>query len=341
MTHGSIQSIQKLLANGVESYVLTINKSTENTEVESAQVQTRELTELLQKYQPIFHIPNTLPPSRAHDHRIIWEHNSGPANVRPYRYPHIQKNEIERAIKEMLSTGIIQPSSSPFSSLVLLVKKKDGSWRFCVDYRALNRVTMKDRYPIPTIDELLDELHGASYFTKLDLKSGYHHIRVQPEDVHKTAFRTHDGHYEFLVMPFGLTNAPTTFQSLMNDIFRTLLRRHVSVFYDDILVYSRTWIEHLSHLEKVFSILLSNQLYVNQSKCLIGKGEVEYLGHIISEARVSADPKKICSMEAWPVPTNATALCGFLGLSGNYRKFIQGYGAIVAPLTKLLKKNGF
>lgn len=130
MTHGSIQSIQKLLANGVESYVLTINKSTENTEVESAQVQTRELTELLQKYQPIFHIPNTLPPSRAHDHRIILEHNSGPANVRPYRYPHIQKNEIERAIKEMLSTGIIQPSSSPFSSPVLLVKKKDGSWRF-------------------------------------------------------------------------------------------------------------------------------------------------------------------------------------------------------------------
>lgn len=341
MTHGSIQSIQKLLANGVESYVLTINKSTKNTKVESAQVQTRELTELLQKYQPIFHIPNTLPPSRAHDHRIILEHNSGPANVRPYRYPHIQKNEIERAIKEILSTGIIQPSSSPFSSPVLLVKKKDGSWRFCVDYRALNRVTMKDRYPIPTIDELLDELHGASYFTKLDLKSGYHHIRVQPEDVHKTAFRTHDGHYEFLVITFGLTNAPTTFQSLMNDIFRTLLRRHVSVFYDDILVYSRTWIEHLSHLEKVFSILLSNQLYVNQSKCLIGKGEVEYLGHIISEARVSADPKKICSMEAWPVPTNATALCGFLGLAGYYRKFIQGYGAIVAPLTKLLKKNGF
>jgi len=202
-------------------------------------------------------------------------------------------------------------------------------------------VTVKDRYPILAIDELLDELHGASYFTKLNLKSGYHQIRVQPEDVHKTAFRTHDDHYEFLVMPFGLTNAPTTFQSLMNDIFRTLLWRYVLVFFDDILVYSRTWIEHLSHLEKVFSILLSNQLYVNQSKCIIKKREVEHLGHIISEARVLADPKKNCSMEAWPVPTNATTLCGFLGLAGYYRKFIQGYGAIAAPLTKLLKKNGF
>ena len=202
-------------------------------------------------------------------------------------------------------------------------------------------MTVKDQYPIPSIDELLDELHGVSYFTKLDLKSGYHQIRVQPEDVHKTAFHTHDGHYEFLVMLFRLTNAPATFQSLMNDIFRTLLWRYVLVFFDDILVYSRTWTEHLSYLEKVFSILLSNQLYVNQSKCLIGQREVEYLGHIISKAEVSVDPKKICTMETWLVPTNTTALCGFLGLTGYYWKFIQGYGIIAAPLTKLLKKNGF
>ena len=203
-----------------------------------------ELEELLQEFEPLFGPVETLPPRRQQDHKIPLVPGAQPVNVRPYRYAPYQKDEIERQIHKMLEQGIIRESTSPFASPVLLVRKKDGEWRFCIDYRQLNSLTVKHKQPMPVVEELLDELAGARWFTKLDLSSGYHQLRVAEGEEYKTAFRTHQGLYEFLVMPFGLTNAPATFQNVMNTIFADLLRKGVLVFMDDILLYTETLQQH-------------------------------------------------------------------------------------------------
>ncbi|XP_022154744.1 uncharacterized protein LOC111021922 [Momordica charantia] len=271
----------------------------------------QEIENLIAGYPEVFQPPSSLPPCRAIDHKIQLKDGQPSVNVRPYRYPHVQKTENEKLISEMLEAGVIRPSTSPYSSPVILVKKKD------------------------------DELHGSKVYPKIDLKSGYHQIRMAPEDVHKTAFQTHEGHYEFMVMPFGLTNAPATFQALMNQIFRPFLRKFILVIFDDILIYSSDADAHIHHLTVVFNLLRDHSLCANLKKCQFAKEMIEYLGHLVSAEGVEADPEKIRAMLQWPQPTNLKELRGFLGLTGYYRKFVSNYGSIEAPLTQLLKRDAF
>ncbi|KAK1612104.1 hypothetical protein QYE76_035777 [Lolium multiflorum] len=275
----------------------------ETQEVTEQQIP-EEVQAVLQEYDTLFHDPKTLPPHRKFDHHIPLLPGTKPVNVKPYRYAPHQKTEIEKQVAEMIARGIIQESSSPFASPVLLVRKKDGTWRFCIDFRALNSITIKNKYPMPVVDELLDELAGAQWFTKLDLRSGYHQIRLKPADQHKTAFKTHQGLFEFKVMPFGLTNAPATFQNAMNSLFADLMRKCVLVFMDDILIYSPSMSEHLVQLRQVLHILQQNQLSIKRSKCMFAQQQLEYLGHIISKEGVATDPSKIKVVQDWPVPTN-------------------------------------
>jgi hypothetical protein len=249
------------------------------------------------------------------------------------------KIEIERQIQELLEHGVITKSNSPFVSPVILVKKSDHTWRLIVDYRHLNALTVKGKYPLPVIDELLDELAGAKWFSKLDLRAGYHQIRLAPGEEFKTAFQTHHGHYEFRVMAFGLTGAPATFQHAMNASLAPVLRKFALVFFDDILVYSPDYDSHLKHVQAVLEIIHCDKWQVKLSKCAFAQEQIAYLGHVISAEGVSTDQSKIASINDWAQPTNLKELRGFLGLTGYYRKFIRHYAVISHPLTALLKKG--
>ena len=280
-----------------------------------------------------------LPPEREVEFTIDLIPGTEPISIPPYRMAPTELKELKAQLEELLSKGFIRPSISPWGAPVLFVKKKDGSLRLCIDYRQLNRVTIRNQYPLPRIDELFDQLQGSRVHSKIDLRSGYHQLRVHEGDVPKIAFRTRYGHYEFLVMPFGLTNAPATFMDLMDRVFQPYLDMFVIVFIDDILVYLGSSEEHSEHLRIVLQTLRERQLYAKLRKCQIWLNSVAILGHVISAERVSVDPQKIEAVVNWKPPKNVSEVRSFLGLAGYYGKFVEGFSKITAPLTKMTRKD--
>ncbi|XP_072093104.1 transposon Tf2-1 polyprotein isoform X4 [Arachis hypogaea] len=282
---------------------------------------------------------NEFPPNREVEFAIELVPGSGPISITPYRMSPLEMAELKAQLEDLLGKHFIRPSVSPWGAPVLLVKKNDGSMRLCVDYRQLNKITVKNKYPLPRIDDLMDQLQGAGVFSKIDLRSGYHQIRVRDEDIPKTAFRTRYGHYEYTVMSFGLTNAPAVFMDYMNRIFRPYLDKFVIVFIDDILVYSKTEEEHTDHLRTVLQILRDRKLYAKLSKCEFWKSEVKFLGHVVSKQGIAVDPAKVEAVMNWERPTSVTEIRSFLGLARYYRRFIKGFSQLALPLTKLTRKD--
>ncbi|KAL0559001.1 hypothetical protein IC582_003590 [Cucumis melo] len=280
-----------------------------------------------------------LPPHREVEFAIELEPGTVPISRAPYRMAPAELKELKVQLQELLDKGFIRPSVSPWGAPVLFVKKKDGSMRLCIDYRELNKVTVKNRYPLPRIDDLFDQLQGATVFSKIDLRSGYHQLRIKDEDVPKTAFRSRYGHYEFIVMSFGLTNAPAVFMDLMNRVFREFLDTFVIVFIDDILIYSKTEAEHKEHLRMVLQTLRDNKLYSKFSKCEFWLKQVSFLGHVVSKAGVSVDPAKIEAVTGWTRPSTVSEVRSFLGLAGYYRRFVENFSRIATPLTQLTRKG--
>ncbi|KAJ9567723.1 LOW QUALITY PROTEIN: hypothetical protein OSB04_003689 [Centaurea solstitialis] len=285
--------------------------------------------EVVRDYPEVFPVDLVcLPPDREIEFRIDLVPGATPIAKAPYRLAPSKLKEMLAQLQELLDKGFIRPSTSPWGAPVLFVKK-DGTMRMCIDHRELNKVTVKNKYPLPRIDDLFDQLEGAKFFSKIDLRLGYHQLKVREEDIPKTAFRTRYGHYEFLVMSFGLTNAPAAFMDLMNRVCKPYLDEFIIVFIDDILIYSKTAEEHSEHLRKVLEMLKREQLYA----------KVQFLGHIVTQEGMKVDPAKIEAIKDWESPKSPSEVRSFLGLAGYYRRFIEHFSAIATSLTELTRKD--
>jgi hypothetical protein len=275
------------------------------------------------------------PPERSVDHKVELIPGAAMPNKPTYRMSPVELEDLKKQIEDMLERGFIQPSISPYGSPIIMVKKPDGSYRLCVDYRVLNSATIRNAYPVPSVHELLDRLHGVKCMSKIDLAQGYHQLRMSPESVPLTAFRCRYGLFEYKVMPFGLCNAPGTFQKLMSDMIMPHMDDFVVVYLDDLLIYSKTPEEHLDHVEKVLGLLREQKLYARPSKCEFGVDKMKFLGHVVSSDGIHTDPAKIQAIQDWPIPKSVKEVLQFKGLAEFYRRFVKEFSRISAPLSAL------
>ncbi|GKA45399.1 putative reverse transcriptase domain-containing protein [Tanacetum coccineum] len=333
----SYSKAQEYMAKGCQVFLAQISAKKEEDKSERKQI---EDVPIVRDFPEVFpeDLPG-LPPARPVEFQIDLIPGAAPVARAPYRLAPSEMKELSEQLQELSDKGFIRPSSSPWGAPVLFVKKKDGSFRMCIDYRELNKLTVKNRYPLPRIDDLFDQLQGSSIYSKIDLRSGYHQLRVREQDVPKTAFRTRYGHYEFQVMPFGLTNAPAVFMDLMNRVCKPYLDKFVIVFIDDILIYSKDEREHEEHLKAILELLKKEKLYAKFSKCEFWIPKVQFLGHVIDSRGIHVDPAKIESIKDWASPKTPTEIRQFLGLAGYYRRFIEGFSKIAKSMTKLTQKG--
>uniref|UniRef100_A0A2N9I939 Reverse transcriptase domain-containing protein n=1 Tax=Fagus sylvatica TaxID=28930 RepID=A0A2N9I939_FAGSY len=289
-----------------------------------------------EEFEDVFpkEMPNELPPIRGIEHQIDFVPGATIPNRLALPGARKETKELQRQVEDLMSKGYVRESMSPCAVLVLLVPKKDGMWRMCVDCRAINNITVKYRHPIPRLDDMLDELHGSCIFSKIDLKSGYHQIRMKEGDEWKTAFKTKYGLYEWLVMPFGLTNAPSTFMRLMNHVLRAFIGKFVVVYFDDILVYSKDLNEHIEHLRYVFDVLKCEKLYANFKKCNFCMKKVVFLGYVVTTTGIEVDEEKVKAIKEWPTPKSITKVRSFHGLAIFCRRFVQDFSTLATPLTE-------
>ena len=280
-----------------------------------------------------------LPPQRIVDSNIELHPGTSPISMTSHRMVPVKLQELKVQLQDLLDKWFIRPSTSPWGAPVLFAKKKDKTLRLCIDYQQLNRVTIKNRYPLPRIDVLFDQFRGAQVYSKIDLRTGYHQLRVRETDIPKTAFRTRYGHFEFTVMPFGLTNAPAAFMDLMHRVFPPYLDQFAIVFMDDILIYSQLEWEHKYHLRIVLQLLRDHQLYAKFNKCEFWLTEVRFLGHVVSQSGVLVDPEKVEAVTSWDKPKSVFEIRSFLELAGYYRRFIEDFSRLAAPMTKLTRKK--